>query len=189
VGKGFGIILIGASATGKSTLAAGLESSGLVKVQPTYTTRQLRPSEATAEPCDHRFISANDFDKRQRAGLFITAAWLYGSQYGVPMPDYEKPLPLFVLKPRLVEPVLSYLPRFRTYQIEATEATVRTRMENRGQSSADVAARLHQHALETATGRRLADMIFRNEGCVEITLASLAEQIQLDLAVHTQMLQ
>ncbi len=57
----FGIILIGASATGKSSVAAALEADSLAKVQPTYTTRDLRPCEQTEQPCDHSFLSGEQF--------------------------------------------------------------------------------------------------------------------------------
>lgn len=185
----FGIILIGASATGKSTVAAALEADSLVKVQPTFTTRNLRPCEQTDQPCDHSFLSDERFGQLARAGNFITTACLYGSEYGVPVPELDDLPPLFVLKPSLVEPVLVRFGQFRTYQLEASEATVKRRMLDRGQSQADIAQRLRQHALETAMGRRLADVIFRNERRLDETISAVAEQIQNDQTFHTLMLQ
>ncbi len=97
--------------------------------------------------------------------------------------------PLYVLKPSLVEPVLKLYGKFRIYQLEASEATVRRRMQDRGQSEADIAKRLRQHALETAMGRRLADIIFKNERGLNLTISAVAEQIWHDQTFHALMLQ
>ncbi|HEY5442858.1 MAG TPA: hypothetical protein VIJ68_04930 [Candidatus Saccharimonadales bacterium] len=183
----FGIILIGASGTGKSSSAAELQEQGIVQVEPTFATRGMRPVEASAPPCDHVFITKQHFDERIRAGHFIDQRRMYGAQYGVPF--FKKPpegrVPLMVLKPVFVEPVLKHFPHMHTYQIEASAATVIRRMRERGQSEADIAGRMRKHALETAMGRRLAKYVVRNEGRLGDAVQRLAERIRADKAAHS----
>ena len=186
----FGVILIGASATGKSVAAAALQAAGEVELQPTYTTRARRKAELGSNTCDHIFISDEVFTRYESLGQFIAVTTLYGSRYGVPLPETSSSaIPLYVLKPNLVEPVKARFPGFRTYQLEASEATVRRRMQERGQDRADISERLRLHALETAMGRRLADHIIRNEGPLEQTVSLLSRQITADQTGQAQMLQ
>ena len=182
----FGILLIGASGTGKSSTAAELQALGIVEVKPTAATRERRPVETAVPPCDHIFLSKAEFNEWDEQGWFIATELIYGSTYGVPwfgeVPEGR--VPLMVMKPVFVRPVLAHYPYMRTYQIEASEATVRSRMHARGQSDTDIAERLRQHAVETAVGRRLADCIFKNEGPLARTTEQFARQIQLDHASY-----
>jgi guanylate kinase len=185
--EAFGIILIGASGTGKSTTAAELQSQGIVQVEPTYATREKRPIEAESPPCDHVFIDKQKFDDYVQAGRFIDKRPMYGGHYGVPF--FRRPpegsVPLMVLKPSFVESVLKYYPHMRTYQIEASAATVIQRMRGRGQEESDIAERMRKYALETAMGRRLADYVLKNEGRLENTVQRLAKRIHKDRASHS----
>jgi guanylate kinase len=188
--ENFGVILIGASAAGKSVAAAALQTANIVHLERTFTTRARRPSENSNDGCDHIFITEEIFTKYESIGRFIATATLYGFRYGVPPPEITPPtIPLYVLKPSLVEPVRIRLPNFQTYQLEASEATVRRRMQARGQNQADITERLRLHALETAMGRRLADHIISNEGPLERTVGLLKQQIRVDQAARAQMLQ
>ena len=184
-----GFVLIGASATGKSTLALHLQAMDVVTIQPTLTTRPLRDTEQAAACQDHRFVSQSAYNAYLQANAVVAQCQLYGYDYAVPLLRVGTRLPLAVLKPCFVEPMAQRYPNFRVYQLETSEATVHDRMTRRGQSEPDILARLKQHALEVATGRRLADCIFRNESSFAALVGAVYAQIKQDMADHALMLQ
>lgn len=75
------IILIGESASGKSTIEKNLaEKYGYIKTV-SYTTREPRDGEING--IDYNFISADDFKKKVNDGFFVEIGayngWLYGT--------------------------------------------------------------------------------------------------------------
>ncbi len=79
--KGTLVIIIGPSASGKTTLVQELlkrvpESARLV----TVTTRSMRPQEK--EGVDFFFISRKEFEQRIQEGDFFEHAEVYGNLYG-----------------------------------------------------------------------------------------------------------
>ena len=75
------IVLVGESASGKSTLA-----NAFIKINPgftkvvTYTTRPMRQGEV--DGVDYHFLSEDDFNKRKENGFFVEYASYRGWQYG-----------------------------------------------------------------------------------------------------------
>ena len=80
-GRNMIVILVGESASGKSTLA-----NAFIKINPsftkvvTYTTRPMRQGEV--DGIDYHFLSEDDFNKRKESGFFIEYASYRGWQYG-----------------------------------------------------------------------------------------------------------
>lgn len=74
------IVIVGASASGKSTLQKALLAKGFKKVV-TYTTRPPRKNEV--DGLDYHFISNEEFDDMLANGKFIEHAeyrgWFYGT--------------------------------------------------------------------------------------------------------------
>lgn len=178
---GLVIVLIGASAVGKSTIAERLSADGIVEPTPTWATRL--PREGEKDTCyDHRFVSDEAFDRQAREGGFIDQHAFYGARYGVP--PIKKPAAgkeaLVVLKPVFIPAFLSYYSRACIYQIEADEAKLSARMYARGQSIEDINERMRLHPEEAEDAQRYADATFTNNGPLEQTLERVKLQIKRD---------
>lgn len=176
------IVLIGASAVGKSTIARHLCVEQLATGTPTTTDRPPRTGELSTE-YDHRFVSSEAFDVAEANGLFIAIHGLYGARYGMPLPRKPQPgrVALMVLKPVFMPTVIATVPQTRVYQIEAPEDLVRKRMVARGQSDADIERRMAEHATEATEALDFSDYIFNNDGMIEKTLDQVKAQLQTDI--------
>jgi guanylate kinase len=179
------IVLIGASAVGKSTVAEYLCANDIVDATPTWATRKPRPGEQET-PYDHHFVDDGEFDRQSAAGGFIDAHAIYGARYGIP--PLMKPAPgkeaLVVLKPVFVPAFTEYYPKSRIYQIETSVEKLSARMYKRGQSVEDINERISHHAKETGDAERYADVVFDNNGPLEETLERVRDQIRLDREAH-----
>ena len=171
------ILFIGASAVGKSSLAAGMVEAGIAEATPTWTTRKPRQGEVDTT-YDHRFVSDEAFDRQ--AGSFIDQRAFYGARYGVPFlpKPPEGVAALMVLKPVFVPAFIAEYPLTRVIQIEASREVVPERMEARGQSRADIEERMRLHDAEVEDARRLAHVSFDNNGPLQETLRVVAAHIQ-----------
>jgi guanylate kinase len=179
------IVLIGASAVGKSTIAEHLCESDIVEATPTWTTRQPRQGELDTS-YDHRFVTDAEFDRQSDEGGFIDQHTLYGARYGVPFlprpPDGREAL--VVLKPVFMPVFIEHYPKVRIYQIEASPEVLPERMKARGQSQEDIDERMRQHAREAATARHFAHVVLNNDGSMDDTFKRVEAQVRADTALH-----
>lgn len=74
------IVLLGASASGKSTLQKALVDTGKYKKVVTYTTRPPRKGEENG--VDYHFITDDEFQSLKKDGFFIETAEYRGWHYG-----------------------------------------------------------------------------------------------------------
>jgi len=179
------IVLIGASAVGKSTIARHLCDAGLVEATPTWATRTPRPGEQSTN-YDHRFVTDEEFDRQDAGGGFIDQHAFYGARYGVtPLnkPEDNREA-LVVLKPVFMPAFIDYYPEARIYQIEASTEKLSARMHARGQSIEDITERMRLHAREAADARRYAHVVFSNNGAIEQAMEAVEAQIHADRAAH-----
>ncbi len=80
------VVIVGESASGKSTLQRKLtESNNKFEKLITYTTRPKRHGEE--DGVDYHFISADRFEKMTRKGLFADCSTYRGWSYGVAKED------------------------------------------------------------------------------------------------------
>lgn len=80
------IILIGESASGKSSLAKYIADKFCFNNIVTYTTR--KPRESEIEGVDYHFISESQFQQLKREGFFAETAEYNGWYYGSAKEDY-----------------------------------------------------------------------------------------------------
>lgn len=177
----FVVVLIGASAVGKSAIAEYLSEAGIVQPTPTWATRPPRDREK--DTCyDHRFVSDEEFDRQEHEGGFIDQHAFYGARYGVP--SIKKPPEgkeaLIVLKPVFMPVFIKHYPHARIYQIEADPEKLSARMYARGQSIEDINERMQLHPKEAEDARRFAHILFMNNGPLEETLEQVEAQIKTD---------
>lgn len=175
------IVLIGASAVGKSAIASHLCESGIVEATPTWTTRKHRRGELDTT-YDHHFVTNTEFDALDQEGRFIDQRSLYKARYGIPFPQRpsEGREALMVLKPVFIPVFLERFPVARIYQIEASPEVLPERMRTRGQSQEDIDERMVHHDSETSSARHFAHVIFNNDGPLEQTLQQVESQIRAD---------
>lgn len=179
------IVLIGASAVGKSAIAEILCESGTVEATPTWTTRHPRKGERNTS-YDHYFVTDEQFDRHSEEGGFIDQHSLYGSRYGVPFlpkpPEGKEAL--VVLKPVFMPVFIEHFPRARIYQIEASPDILPGRMRTRGQSQADIDERMRHHESEATSAGHFAHVVFNNDGPLERTFEQVGAQIYTDKELH-----
>lgn len=175
------IVLIGASAVGKSSIASRLCDNGITEATPTWATRPPRDGERSTS-YDHKFVSDEAFDRQSRIGGFIDERPLYGFRYGLPFlaapPEGKEALT--VLKPVFIPKFIAHFPAARIYQIEASFDVVEDRMKARGQAREDIDRRLQVYESEAAEARSMADVVINNDGPLEQTVDQVRAQIVLD---------
>lgn len=182
------LVIIGPSASGKSSVARELHRRRVLRVHPTWTTRPRRDEER-AGCLEHRFVSDVAFDRLRARGFFVeTAAWVgVAHRYGLP--------PLPAPSRGLVDAVILRAPfvqvferRFGdqlVYQIEDTAARARRRLVLRGCPAAELAARLADHQGELLAGRRVADRVFVNGRSLTDLVEAVTAALREDLTNHS----
>src|SRR5205085_11400244 len=97
------VVVIGPSASGKSTLVRELHRLGLVDVRPTWTTRPIRPDEADGS-LEHRFVTDAEFDRLKNAGFFLDTVEMFGLPYRYGLPrSTARTTEVVMLRAALVE--------------------------------------------------------------------------------------
>lgn len=82
------IILVGASATGKSVVAKKMIEQYKMEKVVTYTTRQMRIGEV--DGIDYHFVSIEDFLEKKDKGFFLETAFYNNNYYGTAYEDISK---------------------------------------------------------------------------------------------------
>ena len=76
------LVVIGPSASGKSTAVRELHRRGVVRVHPTWTTRPRRPDESDGA-LEHRFVTDADVRRARRSGLLPRNGRVAGSAVSI----------------------------------------------------------------------------------------------------------
>jgi guanylate kinase len=187
---GLVICLTSISAGGKSYTAKELTTTGEVNPHYTETDRPMRPDESDND-YDHHFISAAEFDRRQRLGSYLVQCTLYGNRYGLPgfrPPKRPEAPTLLLAKPTVVPKLRTVLPCMVVYAIESRDSceALVARMRERGQSEADIAVRVARARSEENDGRQVADpkRLFVAPGHPKEVLDSIRAALAADYERH-----
>lgn len=162
------VILIGGSATGKTTIAEMmLRELGGSRMLVSWTTRPPRPSDVAGE---YAHLSLDDFARKRDAGEFEWHAEFDGSHYGTAKADIVEALReadcrIMILLPYAVEKL------FAVARMQGLEGSVQAfhllppapevleaRMRTRGDSPASIERRLAAGVRLEEDVRRLAGM-------------------------------
>src|SRR4051812_35054030 len=152
------LVVIGPSASGKSSAVRLLVERDVARVHPTWTTRPRRPDEVDGS-LEHRFVDDAGFDALASAGAFLDTVSLFGLPYRYGLPPIERSTDgradVVMLRAPLVERFDATVggPRV-VVQIEDDPARAARRLRRRGSSPDDVRQRLADNERELVAGRR-----------------------------------
>jgi guanylate kinase len=174
------LIVIGPSATGKSSVVRELAARGAVRVLPTWTTRPVRPDERDGA-IEHRFVGDDEFRSLDDTGFFAGTVQLPGLPYHYGLPHLptapDRAVPVVLARALFLAQLLPLVACPLVYQVEAPAEDVYRRLVARGSHEREVRARFDCRDLETAIGRQCADRVFVNDG----PLVALADAIEVAL--------
>ena len=124
------ILLVGASASGKTEVAKLLKSLFGIKKAITHTSRKIRPSEK--DGVDYHFVSEEEFLRLYQEGALLENTLYNGNRYGCSKAELSDDK-CVILDPNGLKAFLKEKnPRLITFFLEASEETRRKRMAIRG---------------------------------------------------------
>lgn len=134
------LIMIGASASGKTEIAKILISNYNFHKMVTYTTRDMRPNEVNH--IDYHFITRKEFLLKQSNSYFIETSNYSGNLYGTAFKDAEVNRVLIV-EPEGANNIYSKnLPCTAFFYLEVPNDIRKARMISRGDNIKDVERRI-----------------------------------------------
>ncbi len=134
------IILVGASASGKTEIAKTLFSRYGMKKAITHTTRAIRPSET--QDVDYHFVDEKTFLEMKEKDLFVETTLYNGNRYGCSKAEVGDDK-CIILDPNGVASFLAlHDPHVVTFYLKASEETRKYRMAIRGDDANSIARRI-----------------------------------------------
>ena len=133
------LVMIGASASGKTEIAKILiKKYGFSKLV-TYTTREMRASEVNG--VDYHFISLEEFERKKKKREFLETAQYNDTFYGSPKKGADENK-VIIVDPKGANSIFrKKIPKTVFIYLETDQLIRRVRMLNRGDKLEDVEAR------------------------------------------------
>ncbi len=136
------LVLIGASASGKTEIAKILINVYKYSKLVTYTTRVIRANEV--DGVDYHFISKEEFRKKENNNEFLETAIYNNTQYGSPVKGADK-FKVIIVEPKGANSIYKKnIPNAVFIYLETDELIRRIRMLNRGDKLTDVESRFKE---------------------------------------------
>jgi ribose 1,5-bisphosphokinase PhnN len=177
------LVIIGPSASGKSTVARELHRRGIIFLTPSWTTRPRRIDEED-EPIEHRFVDEEEFRRLEDGGFFLGVARPFGLpyRYGLPpvQPSPKDKVPAIMGRASLLGLAVEHFPSRVVYQIEAAPELARARMGGRSRIETDDGTRLEGWLQERDLGRRMASRVFETKAEPEEVFEAVHRAIKTD---------
>ena len=169
------LVMIGASASGKTEIAKILiEKYGFSKLV-TYTTREMRDGEVNGK--DYNFISIDEFEIKKKKKEFLETAEYHNTYYGSPKKGADE-MKVIIVEPKGANSIFrKNIPKTIFIYLETDQLIRRVRMLNRGDKLEDVETRFKEdkkhfrksrfkhldHIVNTSskTLEELADIIYK----------------------------
>ena len=178
------LVVIGPSASGKSTAVRELARRGILRVHPTWTTRARRADEVEGA-LEHRFVSDDLFDELEAYDFFLGTVSLPGLsfRYGLPRPSLldDGPADTIMARAPFIDLFADYFPNRIVYQVEDSIERAYARLVERGSSADEINARLVGHSDEIDAGHRIAQRVFVNAD-FDALVSEMARAIEADFA-------
>ena len=133
------LVMIGASASGKTEIAKILiRKYGFSKLV-TYTTRTMRKGEVNGT--DYHFISIEEFEKKKKNKEFLETAQYHNTFYGSPKKGADE-MKVIIVEPKGANSIFRKdIPKTIFIYLETDQLIRRVRMLNRGDKLEDVETR------------------------------------------------
>lgn len=183
------LVLIGPSASGKSTVARALADQQLITLLPTWTTRPPRFDEH-GDTAEHRFVTDEVFDRLSAQNAFLGEGSHRGLpyRYGLARPDARPGIPTVILRADHVAGLASATGCTPiVYQICAPISDVATRLAYRGTSLTEQELRLANFHAERVAGSWISHRTFLNNGSVSELVTKISRALVADFeqgAIH-----
>lgn len=177
------LIVVGPSATGKTSAIEILHNKGIIEVTPTWTTRPRR-SDEDKRTVEHRFVDNEKFDDLLEEGFFLETSTMFGLDYRYGLPKVAIPyeahsVPTIMLRSSLLDRAYVYFKNNKVYHIEDSFDHVYERLQARKAEGEKLGTRLQDYQKEVKDGRRLADRVFINRG-IEDMVEEIEQAIKED---------
>lgn len=134
------IILVGASASGKTEVAKNLAKVYKITKVITHTTRKMRNNEVQDK--DYHFVTKEEFLKLKQENYFVETTFYNGNYYGTSKKEISDEKCLIVDPNGLRSFELLNDPRIVTFCLITSKEIRKKRMENRGDKKEDIIKRL-----------------------------------------------
>jgi guanylate kinase len=176
------LVLIGPSATGKSTLARALADRGLVTLVPTWTTRPRR-SDEPGDTAEHRFVDTAGFNRLRAERALLAEARLPGLpyRYGLPRLDGLTGIALVIARAEQIDLLAAASGLVPVvYQVCAPIQQVAARLAERGTTPAEREFRLARFHAERVAGVQVSDRCFLNNGQITDLVSTVSQALVAD---------
>lgn len=134
------ILLIGASASGKTEIAKLLQQKYGIKKVVTTTTRKMRVGEK--QNVDYHFVGEEEFLRLEKEGAFVETAFYNGKHYGSSKKEISKDKVLIVEPKGSAAFIALHDPSIVSFYLYSSESSRENRMRLRGDSEGAIASRL-----------------------------------------------
>jgi len=136
------LVLIGASASGKTEIAKILINVYKFSKLVTYTTREIRENEING--IDYHFITEDEFHKKDSNDEFLETAVYNNTQYGSPIEGADT-FKVIIVDPKGANSIYKKkIPNAVFIYLETDELIRRIRMLNRGDKLINVESRFKE---------------------------------------------
>lgn len=142
------IILVGASASGKTEVAKLLARKYGISKAITHTTRAMRTNERNG--VDYFFVSFDEFDKLKKENAFVETTTYNQNNYGTSKQQISDSKVLIVDPNGLKAFTSLNDPRIITFYLDASEEIRLERMLQRGDSKAQAKKRIENDKIDFA---------------------------------------
>jgi guanylate kinase len=178
------LVVIGPSASGKSSAVRELHRRGIVRVHPTWTTRPRRLDE-TEGAIEHRFVTDAVFDELETASFFLGTVALPGLPFRYALPRLslrdDGPIDAVMARAPFIELFAPHFADRLVYEIEDSHDRAHARLVERGSDVLEIDARLAGHRAEVEAGRRIASRTFVNDGTLDDLVAAMSAALAVDV--------
>ena len=161
------LVLIGKSASGKTTIAQELVKKHGFHSIVTYTTRPMRNDEI--QDVTYHFISNEDFEQKIEDGLFaewkkydtVHGTWYYGTAIeDIKNADKDS---VIILTPQGIRDLKNLsIKNMTVLYIYSNNFTIEHRLEKRGDKGEEICRRMSTDAVDFKNAELLADKIVYN---------------------------
>lgn len=177
------LVIIGPSASGKSTIAKRLVEDGIITITPSWTSRPMRPSEAGGFNPEHVFVNQEEFDSKKQDDGFLETVQLFGLPYWYGLPKIKmskNSVPTIMLRAPLIQMVHRHYPEKIIYQIHSPIDRLESRLLKRQQQGDELGSRLSDTESEIRLGEQLADRVFINDRDIDLIIKEIKDSIKED---------